>query len=75
MATWNNSAKSATPTWTKPSESSTSWGSINQVKAGFGWLYNQVGVTYNGLNEPVSGNVLAYNSSGSLTTWSSQNKS
>ena len=75
MATFTNTNKSSASTWTKPNEISADYGLINQVKAGLGWLYNQVGITYNSEIDSISGNEVLYNGLGTATVWTTQNES
>lgn len=45
-----------------------------QIKPGAGYPYDSY-LTYDELNDPVSGNPVKYDSIGSETTWTPQNKS
>lgn len=51
----------------------TSW--TTAPKPAQGWTYNQVGITYNAAEDPVSGNQLFYNAAGEATTWTAVAKS
>jgi hypothetical protein len=51
---------------------STIW--TNESKAGSGWLFNQPGITFNGLLDPISGDTLTFNGEGSATVWTNQIK-
>lgn len=75
MATWNTTNKSATPVYTQPSESSSDFGLINQIKGGLGWLYDQANITYDGATDPISGNTVYYDGLGVVASWTNQNKS
>jgi hypothetical protein len=72
---WTTENKSSASTCTNENKSSTSWGTLNQVKAGLGWLYNHLNLTYNEENDPVSGDAVLYNGIGYAVVWTNQNKS
>lgn len=75
MNTWSNTNKSNTATPSNQPKSTTSYGAINQVKAGLGWLYDQAGITYDGMTDPVSGNTVYYDGLGVVTVWVTENES
>lgn len=75
MASWNSTTKSSAPSWSDPVKASTDFGSINQVKSGLGWLYDQVGITYDAVLDPNSGVPVFYDALGNAVTWVNQTRS
>ena len=74
MATFTNDTKH-TANFSGVTKNTADYGALNQVKAGLGWLYNQVGITYNGATDLISGNKVYYNGVGTVTVWSNENES
>lgn len=62
-ASWNNQNEASAATWN------------SQIKGGYGWTYDQTGITYDGLTDPASGNTVLYDSLGTLPIWTNQPKS
>ena len=48
---------------------------LNEIKAGFGWIYNQVDYIYNQIVDPVDDEPVFYNSVGVINNWTNQSKS
>ena len=72
-ATATNLSKSATSTFTNASRSAVSVSTI--VKAGAGWLYDQVGITYDGVTDTISGHTVYYDTEGTLSVFTNLTKS
>ncbi len=47
----------------------------NEAKGGGSWKYNQVGISYNGVTDLISGLVVYYNTLGKSTTFTNITKS
>lgn len=45
----------------------TTW--ANQIRPGKGWLYDQVGITYDGATDGITGEEVFYDSLGYAVTW------
>lgn len=74
-ANWTDQAKSSPSNWSQNAKASTSFGLINVVKAGMGWLMGQNLITMGGGTDPVSGNVIAMGALGTTPVWNNAMKS
>lgn len=73
MTTANVQAKGAVITANVLAKSAVTLG--RYAKAGSGWLYDQLGITYDGPLDPISDNAILYDGLGTLPIWTAQPKS
>ena len=71
MTTWTDTTKNST-SWTDATKSTTTF--VPEVKTGYGWTYNEEGITYSGALDSNTGNTVFYNSEGVLSRWTNQSK-
>lgn len=64
----NQTPKTAIANATNTQKSTVTLGRV--VKAGQGWLYDQIGLTYDGATDPVTGLPVNYDSLGTAPSWS-----
>lgn len=47
---------------------------VNEFKAGSGWTYDQIGITYDGVLDPISGMPVFYDGVGTAPTITNESK-
>lgn len=60
------------PVFTNTSKNTTTW--KRQIKTGGGWLYDEVGITYDGATDPASGLPVYYDSVATAPVFTNQAK-